>query len=117
MNQIGDKGFTFDVGPTIVMMPELYREVFEQCGRDPDDYIPMEKVEPLMEISFSSGERMRLSKRLSEPTASLEAVSEQDAQEYFAYLGQALSLLSCCQRQPCSGRFVNQVISIISVVL
>lgn len=86
MNQIGDKGFTFDVGPTIVMMPELYREVFEQCGRDPDDYIPMEKVEPLMEISFSSGERMRLSNDLSELTASLEAVSEQDAQEYFAYL-------------------------------
>ena len=29
MNRICEKGFTFDVGPTIVMMPELYREVFE----------------------------------------------------------------------------------------
>ena len=47
MNQIREEGFTFDVGPTIVMMPELYREVFETCGRNADDYIPMEKVEPL----------------------------------------------------------------------
>ena len=34
MNQIREEGFTFDVGPTIVMMPELYREVFETCGRN-----------------------------------------------------------------------------------
>ena len=45
-------GFTFDVGPTIVMMPEIYREVFEFCGKDPDDYIPMEKVDPYVETLF-----------------------------------------------------------------
>ena len=57
MSRITGAGFTFDVGPTIVMMPALYREVFELAGRDPDDYIPLRKVEPLMEISFGPGER------------------------------------------------------------
>ena len=28
MNQIKQDGFTFDMGPTIVMMPEIYRDVF-----------------------------------------------------------------------------------------
>ena len=28
MHQIKDRGFTFDVGPTIVMMPEVYRSWF-----------------------------------------------------------------------------------------
>jgi len=28
MNTISSAGFTFDVGPTIVMMPDVYREVF-----------------------------------------------------------------------------------------
>ncbi len=86
MNRICEKGFTFDVGPTIVMMPELYREVFEACGRDPEDYVPMRKVEPLMEIAFGPDERMRLSNDLSDLTAGLEAVSEEDAQGYFEYL-------------------------------
>lgn len=27
MNQIKQKGFTFDIGPTIVMMPEIYQEI------------------------------------------------------------------------------------------
>ena len=37
MHRIEQDGFKFDLGPTIVMMPELYREVFEfyrrrNCG-------------------------------------------------------------------------------------
>ena len=86
MNQIREEGFTFDVGPTIVMMPELYREVFETCGRNADDYIPMEKVEPLMDISFGPGDRLRLSNDLASMTAAVEAVGEKDAQGYFEYL-------------------------------
>ena len=86
MNRIREDGFTFDVGPTIVMMPALYREVFELAGRDPDDYIPLEKVEPLMEISFGPDERVRLSNDLSDLTRTLEDVSEADAQGYFEYL-------------------------------
>lgn len=86
MNQIREDGFTFDVGPTIVMMPELYREVFETCGRDADDYIPMEKVEPLMDISFGPNDRLRLSNDLASITSTIEAISERDAQGYFEYL-------------------------------
>lgn len=86
MNRISAEGFTFDVGPTIVMMPKLYREVFELAGRDPDDYIPMKKVEPLMELSFGPNARMRLSNDLASITASLEGISEEDAQGYFEYL-------------------------------
>lgn len=88
MNQIQGDGFSFDVGPTIVMMPSQYREIFELCDRDPNNYIPMERVEPLLEINFAAGGRLPLSNNLSELTASLEAVSEHDAQGYFEYLSE-----------------------------
>jgi phytoene desaturase len=52
MHQIKTEGYTFDVGPTLVMMPSIYREVFELAGRDPDDYIPMTKLEPMYEVYF-----------------------------------------------------------------
>lgn len=86
MNRIEEDGYTFDVGPTIVMMPELYREVFALCGKDPDEYIPMERIEPMLEIGFSPTEKLALSNNLSDLTAALEAISEDDAQGYFAYL-------------------------------
>ena len=57
MNQIKKEGFTFDVGPTIVMMPDIYREVFEFCGKNPDDYIPMEKIDPMLKLVLVSNLR------------------------------------------------------------
>ncbi|MEG0504386.1 MAG: phytoene desaturase family protein, partial [Raoultibacter sp.] len=46
------------------------------------------RVEPMLEINFASGEHLPLSNNLSDLTATLEAVSEQDAQGYFQYLGE-----------------------------
>ena len=33
MSQFTKDGFTFDMGPSIVMIPEVYRAVFEECGK------------------------------------------------------------------------------------
>jgi phytoene desaturase len=41
LHRLDTQGFKFDMGPTIVMMPEIYREIFEYSGVNPDDYIPM----------------------------------------------------------------------------
>ncbi|MGX7329578.1 phytoene desaturase family protein [Enterococcus bulliens] len=86
MNQIEKDGFRFDVGPTIVMMPEIYREVFEICGKDPDDYIPMEKVDPMLELFFANDDPLLFSSDLTTLTKTLEDISEEDAQGYFAFL-------------------------------
>ncbi len=86
MSQIQKGGFTFDVGPTIVMMPEIYREIFEFCGKDPDAYIPMEKVEPMLELFFRNEDPLLFSSDLIQLTQTLEAISEEDAQGYFAFL-------------------------------
>jgi phytoene desaturase len=34
------------------MMPSVYRELFELAGRDPEDYIPMQKLDPMYEVYF-----------------------------------------------------------------
>lgn len=52
MHQIQMQGHTFDVGPTLVMMPSLYRELFTLAGRDPEDYIPMTRLEPMYDVIF-----------------------------------------------------------------
>ncbi len=35
---ITGNGFTFDTGPTFLMMTFILREIFEAAGRDLDDY-------------------------------------------------------------------------------
>lgn len=86
MNQIKKDGFTFDLGPTIVMMPEIYREVFEFCGKDPDDYIPMKKVDPMLKLYFNKERPLEFSNDLTELMQTLEDISSEDAQGYMAFL-------------------------------
>lgn len=86
MNQIEQDGFKFDLGPTIVMMPEIYREVFEFCGVNPDDYITMHPLETMFSVNYSDGTRLNVSSRLEKTIQMIEKISETDAQGYVRYL-------------------------------
>lgn len=86
MNRIElDGGYKFDLGPSIVMMPEIYRELFEVCGRDPDDYIPMEKLDPIYRAYFSDipDEPFDISSDMTKLTKTIEAISEEDTAGFF----------------------------------
>lgn len=89
MNRIElDGGYRFDLGPSIVMLPEMYREVFELCGRNPDDYIPMEKLDPIYRAYFSDipDQPFDISSDLTKLTQTIEAISEEDTAGFFQYI-------------------------------
>ncbi len=86
MYAFSEKGFHFDVGPTIVMMPEIYREVFEFSGANPDDYISMQLLDPLYQLHYQDGTSFTVSSNLTKLIPALEKISHQDTQGYLAYL-------------------------------
>lgn len=88
MHRIEKDGFTFDLGPTIVMMPDLYKEVFELAGRNPDDYIPMERVDPMYSAFFGEEkeEKFEVSSDLVTLMKSIEEISNEDAEGFLKYL-------------------------------
>lgn len=89
MHQIKKDGYTFDVGPSIVMTPEIYRDVFTQVGKDPDDYIPMEKLDPMYNSIFGQEETMRkytVSSDLTKIIEMIEAMDSDDAEGFLSYL-------------------------------
>jgi phytoene desaturase len=80
-------GCQFDLGPTILMMPQIYREVFEFCGRNPDDYFTMSKLDPIYQVYFGDGSEHAATSELTRLIAELERVSEKDAHGYLRYIG------------------------------
>lgn len=87
MNTIELDGYKFDLGPTIVMMPDIYREVFELAGRNPDDYIPMERLDPMYSAYFDDGkEKIDVSSDLVTFIKTLEDIDPQDAAGFLDYL-------------------------------
>lgn len=87
MNQVDLDGYLFDLGPTIVMMPELYREVFEIVGKNPEDYIEMERLDPMYSSFFDQGKSsFRVGNDLVSLIQMFESVSDSDAEGFLRYL-------------------------------
>ena len=86
MYQIKEEGFTFDVGPTIVLMPEMYKELFTFSGVNPDDYIDMQLLEPMNTIHYPDQSKVEISHNLTKFIHQLESFSEKETAGYLKYL-------------------------------
>ncbi|QJF53301.1 phytoene desaturase (plasmid) [Roseobacter ponti] len=52
---IRQDGHRFDLGPTIVTVPQLYRELWAACGRDFDEDVELRALDPFYEIRWPDG--------------------------------------------------------------
>ena len=50
-----DKGFTFDAGPTVITVPEIFNDLFTLVDRKMEDYVDLIPVEPFYRIHFHDG--------------------------------------------------------------
>lgn len=55
MNVLEEAGFRIDMGPTMLMMPEVLHEIFSIGDRDPHDYLPLTKLCPAYRILWPDG--------------------------------------------------------------
>jgi len=61
LNVLEKDGFTFDLGPSILTMPHIFRKLFEHAGRNMDDYVSIQTVEPHWRNFFEDGSTLDLS--------------------------------------------------------
>ena len=48
-------GFTFDLGPTFLMMLFILEEMFEMSGRKLEDYLELKSIEPMYRLVYGDG--------------------------------------------------------------
>ncbi|KAI9038984.1 phytoene desaturase family protein [Aspergillus affinis] len=64
---IHDNGFRFDQGPSLVLMPEIFLETFQDLGTSMNEEgLDMLKCEPNYRIWFADGDTVELSSNLSQ---------------------------------------------------
>lgn len=51
-------GFTFDIGPTFLMMLWILEEAFEKCDRKVEDYLDIRQVDPLYRLIYGDGREL-----------------------------------------------------------
>ena len=86
LNQLQTKGFTFDLGPSIFTLPEIFRPIFEGDGKRLEDYITLQRVDPQWRNFFEDGVVVDLWEDRERMRTELERFGPQVFGEYTGFL-------------------------------
>jgi phytoene desaturase len=73
-NELCLDGHRFDTGPTLLLMPDVYRELFAGAGRDLDDYVSLVAMEPNYRVHFADGRWFDASRDLEAMAAGVDRI-------------------------------------------
>lgn len=82
-------GYRFDTGPSLLLMTDVYRELFAACGDDFDRRVPLVKMEPNYRVHFADGSALEMSSDLPTMVANLEQFEAGAAAGYYRFLEDA----------------------------
>jgi phytoene desaturase (3,4-didehydrolycopene-forming) len=80
------EGHTFDVGPTLLVMPGLYELEFAALGDRLHDRLSLRRVDPTYRLHFDDGARLELTSDLNQMRAQLEAIEPGSFPAFLRYL-------------------------------
>lgn len=61
-HMIEDKGFKFDTGPSFILMPDFFEELFSYCNRSLKDYLDFKALDISYKIFYPQGETLTIHK-------------------------------------------------------
>ena len=85
-NRLQVDGFTWDIGPTIVLMPEVFQETFAALGRRLEDYLTLLRCDPNYRIHYRDGSAITFTSELCAMGRELERVEPGSFQRYLSFL-------------------------------
>ena len=83
---IWQDGHRFDLGPTIVTVPQLYRELWEACGRDFDADVTLQALDPFYEIRWPDGTKFVAQQDTDKMRAEVARLSPRDVKGFDRFL-------------------------------
>ncbi len=94
-------GFTFDLGPTFLMMKDILEEMFELTGRSVYDYLEIKSIDPLYRLVYGDGKEFFPThdrQRMKEQIEDLFPGNSKGYQRFFEYeAGKYEKLIPCLQ--------------------
>jgi phytoene desaturase len=84
-----DGAFVWDIGPTILLFPQVLRDHFNACGERIEASLTMTPCDPNYRIHFGDGSELTMSANLREMQAELERLAPGSFSGFVAFLEQA----------------------------
>lgn len=85
-SSISQGGYRFDLGPTIVTVPQGLRELWAACGRDFDQDVDLRALDPFYEIRWQDGSHFTARQSTAAMRAEVARLSPGDLKGYDRFL-------------------------------
>lgn len=86
VNRLEDKGFGFDLGPSILTMPYIFERLFKYSGKSMADYVAIERLPLQWRSFFPNGETIDLYENTEDTLLNNMQLSQKDKEELERYL-------------------------------
>ena len=83
---IEDRGFKFDTGPSFVLMPDFFEEVFSYCGQELRNYLDLEVLETSYKIFYPDETTLTVYRDSEKTKQELEKFEKGSAHAYDALI-------------------------------
>jgi len=86
LNRLQTRGFSFDLGPSIFTLPQIFRPIFEGDGKRLEDYITLTRVDPQWRNFFEDCMKLDLWENPENMRAELARFGPETISEYEQFL-------------------------------
>mmetsp|Transcript_2580 Transcript_2580/g.3970 ORF Transcript_2580/g.3970 Transcript_2580/m.3970 type:complete len:583 (+) Transcript_2580:47-1795(+) len=86
---VDPSGCRHDVGPSLLLMPHIYREAYEALDEKLEDHLQLRRVDPAYQVFFGDGTSLKLFSDLGRMKDELEGVEGGSFEGYLRYLADA----------------------------
>jgi phytoene desaturase len=86
MGRLEAAGFTFDTGPSLLLMTDTYRELFSTAQRNLDDYVKLVALDSDYRVTFGDGDSLTIRRALPELIRELERIEPGVTPRFYRFL-------------------------------
>jgi len=86
LNLMDKEGFRFDLGPSILTMPHIFRRLYEKKGKDMGDYVKIKQLSPQWRNFFVDGTVIDLYPDPDEMVEKNPKLGEEDRKDLIEYI-------------------------------
>ena len=61
LSTFNKNGYQFDMGPSLITLPQYFRELYSDLGEDIDNHLKLERLDPMCRYKFQEGQNSIIS--------------------------------------------------------
>lgn len=78
-------GFSFDLGPSLIILPHMFKRIFQRAGHEMEEYVEFQELLPQWRSFFEDGTHIDLHPDMRHMEKELERIGEK-AEGYWAFM-------------------------------